>query len=32
MLDRTVVEEFLNWEFEDSDWGIPEDISKDGSG
>lgn len=29
MLDRQVVEEFLNWEFEEGDWGIPEDISKE---
>ena len=29
MLDRQVVEEFLNWEFEEGDWGIPGDISKD---
>jgi len=29
MLDRTVVEEFLDWEFEESDWEIPEDISKE---
>jgi len=29
MLDRTVVEEFLNWEFEEGDWKIPEDIPKD---
>lgn len=28
MLDRKVVEEYLNDEFEDSDWEIPEDISK----
>jgi len=29
MLDRAVVEEFLDGEFEDSDWEIPEDIPKD---
>ena len=29
MLDRQVVEEFLNWEFEDGDWEIPEDIPKE---
>jgi len=29
MLDRKVVEEFLDDEFEDSDWEIPADISKD---
>ena len=29
MLDRQVVEEFLDLEFEDGDWEIPEDISKD---
>ena len=29
MLDRKVVEEFLDWEFEEGDWEIPEDISKD---
>ena len=29
MLDRTVVEEFLNAEFEDLDLKIPEDIPKD---
>jgi len=28
MLDRQVVEQFLDWEFEDGDWGIPEDIPK----
>lgn len=28
MLDRALVEEFLDEEFEDSDWGIPEDIPK----
>lgn len=28
MLDRGVVEEFLDAEFEDSDWEIPADISK----
>ncbi len=26
MLDRGVVEEFLDWEFEDSDLEVPEDI------
>ncbi len=29
MLDRTVVAEFLDEEFEEGDWEIPEDISKD---
>ncbi len=29
MLDRAVVEEFINWEFEEGDWEIPEDISND---
>ena len=29
MLDRQVVEEFLDSEFEDGDWKIPENISKD---
>ena len=29
MLDRGVVEEFLDGEFEEGDWEIPEDISKD---
>ena len=29
MLDRQVVEEFLDGEFEEGDWEIPEDISKD---
>jgi hypothetical protein len=29
MLDRKVIEEFLGWEFEEGDWGIPEDITKD---
>lgn len=29
MLDRQVVEEFLNGEFEEGDWEIPEDIPKD---
>ena len=28
MLDRKVVEEFLSYEFEDSGWKIPNDISK----
>ena len=28
MLDRAVVEEFIDYEFEDSDWEIPVDISK----
>ena len=28
MLDRTVVEEFLDCQFEDMELGIPEDISK----
>ena len=29
MLDRQVVEEFLDREFEEGDWEIPEDIPKD---
>ena len=29
MLDRQVVEEFIEGEFEEGDWEIPEDISKD---
>lgn len=29
MLDRQVVEEFLNWEFKEGDWEIPEDVPKD---
>ncbi len=29
MLDRKVVEEFIDSEFEDGDWEIPEDISKE---
>ena len=29
MLDREVVKEFLNLEFEEGDWKIPEDILKD---
>lgn len=29
MLDRDVVEEFLDREFEDGDWEIPDDIPKD---
>jgi len=29
MLDRTVVEEFLDWGFEEGDWEIPEGISKE---
>ena len=29
MLDRKVVEEFMGWEFEEGDWEIPEDISRD---
>ncbi len=29
MLDRQVVEEFLNWEFEEGDWEIPEDIPEE---
>ncbi len=29
MLDRDVVEEFLDREFEDGDWEIPKDIPKD---
>ena len=28
MLDRKVVEEYINDEFEDSDWEIPKDIPK----
>jgi hypothetical protein len=28
MLDRKVVEEFIAGEFEESDWEIPEDITK----
>ncbi len=28
MLDRAVVEEFLDGEFEEGDWEIPEDIPK----
>ncbi len=28
MLDREVVKEFLDGEFEESDWEIPEDIPK----
>ena len=28
MLDRTVVEEFLDWEFEEGDWKILGDIPK----
>jgi len=29
MLDRQVVEEFLDGEFEEGDWEIPEDILKE---
>ena len=29
MLDRQVVEEFLDWEFEEGDWEIPEGIPKE---
>ena len=29
MLDRAVVEEFLDGEFKEGDWEIPGDISKD---
>ena len=29
MLDRQVVEGFLDWEFEDGDWEIPGDIARD---
>ena len=29
MLDRAVVEEFLDWECEEGDWEIPEDIPKE---
>jgi len=29
VLDRGVVEEFLSSEFEEGDWEIPEDISKE---
>ena len=29
MLDREVVKEFLDEEFEEGDWEIPEDISRD---
>ena len=29
MLDRQVVEEFLDCEFAEGDWEIPEDISKE---
>jgi len=29
MLDRAVVEEFLDGEFEEGDWEISEDITKD---
>ena len=29
MLDRQVVEEFLDWEFEEGDWKTPEDIPKE---
>ena len=31
MLDRQVVEEFLDVEFEEGDWEIPDDIPKDKS-
>ena len=29
MLDRKVIEELLDWEFEGLDWEIPENIPKD---
>ena len=29
MLDRQVVEELLDWEFEEGDWEIPKGISKE---
>ena len=29
MLDRQVVKQFLDWEFEEGDWEIPEDITKE---
>jgi len=29
MLDRTVIEELLDWEFEGLDLGIPEDIPRE---
>jgi len=29
MLDRAVIEELLDWEFEGLDWEIPEDIPKE---
>ncbi len=29
MLDRTVVAEFINWEFEEGVWEIPADITKE---
>ena len=29
MLDRQVAAEFLDWEFEERDWEIPDGISKD---
>ncbi len=29
MLDRTIVEQLLDWEFDGLDWEIPEDISKE---
>ena len=29
MLDRTVIETLLDWEFEGLDWEIPEDIPKE---
>ena len=29
MLDRQVVEQFIDWEFEERDWEIPDYISKE---
>ena len=29
MLDRQVVKEFIDWEFEEGDWEIPRDILKE---
>ncbi len=29
MLDRTIIEELLDWEFEGLHWEIPEDIPRD---
>lgn len=28
MLDRSVVQEFLDWEFEEREWELPRDIDK----